>query len=236
MRPIRESRTAESPAQPNRLCTIFIISDSMKSTHPVTIGWLIIILLVSSSAGLIDYRAQGQSQDGGLSLEGDSYLIRNEARAEGPVSFGLIQKIDSNTANVFMGLDAPGEAAARWRSPIQDFQGNGTGLLVEASGAYSSETTVVEREYTDEETHEDIWEEVTTRKDRATSDINVSGNGTFRNQLIGAYPGKGRWWKISDIAISGKNVTAQFKLNASGQNVKRVWSVIEEEEGEGAKA
>jgi len=30
-------------------------------------------------------------------------------------------------------------------------------------------------------------------------------------------------------------VTAQFKLNASGQNVKRVWSVIEEEEGEGAK-
>lgn len=207
----------------------------MKLIDPVPTWWLIIVLLISSSSGLIDYRAQGQAEDGGLLLEGDSYLIRNEARAEGPVSFGLTQQINDKEAKVFMGLDAPGEAAVRWRSPIQDFRGNGTGILVEASGAYSSETTVVEREYTDDETHEDIWEEVTTRKDRAQSDITASGNGTFRNQLIGAYPGKGRWWKISDITISGQNVTAQFKLNASGQNVKRVWSVIEEEEDEGAK-
>ena len=207
----------------------------MKLIDPVATWWLIIVLLISSSSGLIDYRAQGQSQDGGLLLEGDSYLIRNEARADGPVSFGLTQHIEDKESTVFMGLDTPGKGAVMWKSPIQDFRGNGTGILVEASGAYSSDTNVVEREYTDEETHENIWEEVTTRKDRAQSDITASGNGTFRNQLIGAYPGKGRWWKISDISISGQNVTAQFKLNASGQNVKRVWSVIEEEEDEGAK-
>ena len=85
----------------------------MRLIDPVATGWIIIVLLLSSSSfGLIDYRAQGQAEDGGLLLEGDSYLIRNEARADGPVSFGLTQHIEDKESKVFLGLDAPGEAAA----------------------------------------------------------------------------------------------------------------------------
>jgi hypothetical protein len=200
------------------------------------IWWLVLVLVIIPTSGLIDFRAQGMADNGVLDLEGDAYHIRIAARAEGPVSFGTTQKIDTDKSNVFLGLDAPGEGSVMWKSPIQDFRGNGSGLLVEMSGSYSSITTITEDELIDEVLEEKIWEKVTTRQDLATSDIDARGNGSFRNRLYGAYPGKGRFWKISDITISGQNTSARFLLNASGQNVKREWGIIEEEEGEGAKA
>lgn len=207
----------------------------MKLIDPVATWWLILVLLVSMSSGLIDFRAQGQSPDGVLDLEGDGYYIRAAARAEGPVSFGMTQKLTTDKADIFLGLDAPGKGSVMWKSPIQDFRGDGTGILMEASCTYSSVTTESENEYRDPDLDEFIWEHITDREDRAISDINASGDGTFRNRLYGAYPGKGRFWKISDIEIGGQNTSARFLLNASGQNVKREWGIIEEEEDEGAK-